>query len=228
MGTRPTLAKPWLRCWVPDLNRFSLAKPPDWFLHSLYLYDDKLFLIPSRQQPVYRLARSIGRQPGQKVNIQGRRIGSMNITEFDDAPDTKMLYDRCAAPIRTIQPYIVWTTEIIDYLRSCDIWAQGGAAKVAAELDAAEERERQAIKKRGDSELDARLSDAVKSLRARQGERISMRGQRSTPGGHKRAKPIVGRPYAKSHPDGPLIKLATAYTPLPLPSPSPRAMTLPG
>jgi len=196
--------------WLPDQNRFSLPKPPDWFLGALAGYDDQLVLIPSRQQPLYRMARRSKMRPGSPVRVGNQSMKRMNITDFDHSEDTRMLYARCLVPVLTLQPWVTWNLDLIGILRSRDIWAHGGSKAVADQLDAADEAERQRLDKEAEDQLLYRLGDAYRSIQYREGLRIPVSGKRGTPGGWKKSKPAMSRPTSRSG-----IELATSYTPLP-------------
>lgn len=45
------------RNWIGDTNPFGLAAPPIWWLNGLAAFDTDLVVMPSRQRPVYWLAR---------------------------------------------------------------------------------------------------------------------------------------------------------------------------
>lgn len=44
-----------MRNYLPDRNRFGLAKPPDWWLRALWEFDSSLVIIPSRAEPIFRI-----------------------------------------------------------------------------------------------------------------------------------------------------------------------------
>lgn len=190
----PTTKQPWQSAWVPDLNRFSLAAPPDWFLRALHEYDNRLFLVPSRQEPRYRLAWRSRRQPG--AGLKGTKL-----TDFDHSPDTLMLYALRAFPVMSIEPYVTWNLDLIGIIKSRDVWAAGGADKAADALDEADRQREAKIDAQNDDRLDQAAHMAFKSKGYREGTRVSMRGKRSTPTGHKRARPVYSRPSPAPKPN---------------------------
>lgn len=155
--------------YYPDENPFQLPPPPKGWLKELQAFDADLVLLPSRQEPFYRLGRRSKRAPGLldgKVNHP--------LLSCDPSPDTKMLAQYRLVPVTTVNPGPVWDSRIFSILRSRDIWAVGGPEKAADLLDAKDEQKKAEIDKRLSTELDARVSDHWDSLHYRSGSRVSM------------------------------------------------------
>lgn len=152
------------RAWIADRNPFGLSKPPDYFLQRLLDYDNMLVVIPSRQQPLYRLAR--------RVQFT---VGIGPIAVLSNEADTAMMATHGIVPVTTIVRFggtNYWDAEtVIQKLRDRDIWAHGGADKVVELMDAAEEADRQRILDSTRDNLRQRAKDGWNSLQARTGSR---------------------------------------------------------
>lgn len=152
------------RAWIEDRNPFGLAKPPDWFLQRLLDHDNMLVILPSRQQPLYRLARRVQFTRG---------IGTLAV--LDPQADTAMMHTHKVVPVTTMVRYgatNAWDAEaVIQKLKDRDIWEHGGAEKVTGLMEAVEaaddERKRREIR----GNLRQRAKDGWRSLQARTGSR---------------------------------------------------------
>jgi hypothetical protein len=193
--------------WIPDLNPWGLEQPPAWWLQRLHDFDDKLVIIPSRQNMLYRIARRKQFSPG---------IGAIGV--LDRHKDTAMLAHHGLVPVTTMIRYSsTWDIDsILVKLRDRDMWrvsggptsglsAQDRAEKVATAIEAHEEEQVQRERNRVHDELDHRSRDAWRSYQARTGQR-----SRPTISGRS-----VNGPTSRSTPqaamtDGPRIVLASA------------------
>ena len=107
--------------WIEDVNRFSLEKPPDWFLSGLTNYDSQLVIIPSRKNRAYLLCR-------RRQFTRG--LGDVAMMD-NKHPDTNMCFAYGVLPIAPIvsrsKKNIEWTQEnmlgLIEELKAKDTWA---------------------------------------------------------------------------------------------------------
>lgn len=150
------------RNFIRDANRFNLEIPPTWWLQGLAEYDDQLVVVPSRTDPVYRLCRRTRNTPGLQA-----------IAIVDRHADTAMMYEYKLVPVTSILVRgLAWDlVNIIESLRSRDIWLHGGPEAVADALDAQDERERQNRRAAIRDDIGQRAKDAYRSMLARIGAR---------------------------------------------------------
>lgn len=180
-----------LKNWIADKNRFGLAKPPAWWLQRLSDFDADLVLVPSRMEPLYRLARRARRSAG---------IGSMAV--LNPEADTAMLAHYKLVPVTTVIRYgSAWDIDtILVKLADRDIWARKNGDKMADEIEAKEAKAEKALKASIRDDMRQRSKDAWRSLQARTGARnkrasdgnIAAResGQRALP------SPIISVPWS--------------------------------
>lgn len=147
-----------------DVNS-KMAVPPAYWLQRLFDFDDKLVVFPSFSRPyAYVLAR-------RRTLTRGLTDEALESTLTN--PDTKIAMQNGLVPVSLIyRTGTTWSIDnIIASLKSRDIWANGGAEKVADTLDAADESDR--AKKRADTRDDLwnRAGDAWRSYQARTGQR---------------------------------------------------------
>jgi hypothetical protein len=155
----------------------KMAIPPEYWLQRLFDFDSELVVFPSLQTPfAYVLAR------------KARRTGGMNMNDpaFEHATsDTKFCVARRMLPVSLIYRHNSnsWSIDnIIADLRSRDIWAAGGAEKVADRVDGEDANEEKRIKDEVRADFYNRSGDAWRSYQARTGQRTK------TEYGHKHAK----------------------------------------
>lgn len=152
--------------WIADINPFNLSEPPAWWLAKLYDFDHMLVLIPSRKQSKYMLARRRQLTAG---------IGDVAMLDNKN-PDTLMLYSHQAVPVGYLNFSGNWTIDsLLADLKARDVWAHGGADKVIAivedaEADAEIKRHRELR-----DNMDHRARDAYRSLKARTGQRVTVK-----------------------------------------------------
>jgi hypothetical protein len=112
--------------YIPDLNPFSLAGPPQWWLSKLRDFDDSLYVLPSRQGFYYRLAQK------RRLNLPDHIINDALFKESD----TKMLARYSLVPVTTILATANWSNPFLfEELRRRAPWRLGGAEKVSKELE---------------------------------------------------------------------------------------------
>ena len=146
--------------YIRDRNRFHLSAPPPWIQQQLFDFDPLLVIIPSRQLACFHLARR------SKVTLSPDLL-------LCAENDTKMLAEHGLVPVtKIIRNGLSWNLDaILSGLRARDIWAHGGAEKVADAEDAADKLERQRILNSGRADMDHRARDAWRSYQARTGQR---------------------------------------------------------
>src|SRR3990167_4269909 len=104
--------------FIKDLNPFSLAGPPGWFLEKLYEFDDSLVIVPSRQGFYYRLAQR--RKP--------QLVDKMAYEVLKEQADTAMLMSYSLVPVTTIVATVNWGNPLIfQELHNRAPWRMGGA-----------------------------------------------------------------------------------------------------
>lgn len=136
--------------YIPDVNRFKLSGPPDWWLRKLWDFDNSLVVVPSRQDCVYRLAQ---RRP---LRLPEHIVNDALFNESD----TKMLASYSLVPVTTIIATANWSNPLMwNDLANRAPWRLGGAEKVIRDIEAREETERLGI----DRKNDQLLTDVAKS-----------------------------------------------------------------
>lgn len=162
MGRR-TQKNPWVGVnYIPDNER--MAVPPPYFLQRIHDQDAMLVIIPSRATPfAYVVARRKQFGPG---------ISAEAIDATYSHPDTKMcvLYGCVPVCLMFRNSTGGWDPDpVIRKLQARDLWAHGGAEKVAAMLEAQEEAEKEKIRQATRDDLYNRSGDAWRSYQARTG-----------------------------------------------------------
>ena len=128
-------------------NPYGLAGPPAWFLQEMWTFDPCLVIFPSREEPIYRLARRV-------------EHGSPLFTFLKSRPDTKVFVRHRLVPVTSIlpPPLVQWGPVLLRDLAERDVRRAGGYRKAADLLD------------RQDDDRDARWraeNDDGASVRAR-------------------------------------------------------------
>ncbi len=183
--------------YIPDNPK--MAAPPQYVLQRLYDFDNMLVMFPSRHVPfAYVLAR--------------RRQYSAGFTDRAleatiDQPDTKMVMTHNCVPVTLIyKTGPNWTIDnIIAELRRRDIWAAGGAEKLADAADAADNAHKKKIKDGIRKDMWDRSGDAWRSYQARTGQRTAYRqgGTRT----ERRDSQTAPRTSGSTAGSGPLVTL---------------------
>ncbi len=152
--------------YIPDNKRMPV--PPDHFLQSLADYDFDLRLLPSRQTPyAYIVARVMRFSSWTKAQVDAQTL-----------PDTKLCMLHGLIPVCLMYQHgSIWNAEaILSKLRARDIWALGGADKVADQLEADEAAEKAKRDAEVRDDMWNRSGDAWRSYQARTGQRVSNPG----------------------------------------------------
>lgn len=152
-----------LRNWNPDGR--SIDAPPAYFLQRLYDFDAELVLMPSREQPgAYVLGRRKQWGPG---------LTQAAVDAVYTKADTKMAILAGCVPVCMVFKPVSgnWIPDgLIRTLAARDLWAHGGADKVADMLEAQEDAADKANKKAIRDSIYERSGDAWRSYQARTGQ----------------------------------------------------------
>jgi hypothetical protein len=152
-----------IRNWIAD-NRNS-EQPPTYFLQRLYDFDAMLVLMPSREQPgAYVLGRRKQWGPG---------LTEAAVDAVYTKADTKMAILNGTVPVCMVFKPVngSWNPDpLIRTLMSRDIWAHGGADKVADMLEAQEDAAKAANSAAIRDDLYNRSGDAWRSYQSRTGQ----------------------------------------------------------
>ncbi len=124
-----------MKNYIPDVNKFKLSGPPDWWLRGLWEFDPSLVVIPSRQGFMYRLAQR------RKLNLAAKFVNDMMATESD----TKMLASYGLIPVTTILATACWSPMMFQELAERAPWRNGGAEKVINHVEGREHEKQRAI-----------------------------------------------------------------------------------
>ena len=175
--------------FIQTENPFGLAVPPAWFLSALFAYDPLLVIFPSKNQPLYRMARrtSTGRAQLNRV-IRG-------------IPDSEVYLAHKLWAWKSVEP-------------QCSIMLNGGWGKLLAEIpeydqqrfgtpdqvadqvDSLDHQAEAVVDRDIQTELDARNHDAYILASARVGSRVGL-GVKKPEGarlGRGSSKPKAYRP----------------------------------
>jgi hypothetical protein len=143
-----------------------MAVPPEFWLQRLYDFDAELVVFPSKHVPyAYVLARRARLSAG---------LGAQALAQVIDQPDTKFCLTNGLVPVTMIYRYsqAAWSIDnIIASLKARDIWAHGGAEKVADLLDSSEDAKAAKARKENRDDMWNRSGDAWRSYQARTGQR---------------------------------------------------------
>lgn len=167
--------------WIPDVNRFALPTPPEWFLKAIWDLDAGLVLLPSRMQRKYVLARR------RSASLAMKKIADMTMSSRlrKDTPATSysdgdMLSEYSLVLVDSIRSRVgdvaqgSWMRSapaILAELRARDMWANGGGEKYSDRLEAVEKEQEEKKRKALLDDIDHRARDAWRSYQARTGQR---------------------------------------------------------
>jgi hypothetical protein len=151
--------------YIPDVNPFSLAGPPTWWLKKLWDFDASLVVVPSRQGFYYRLAQ--------------RRTPNLTTDIIKDAlfaeSDTKMLARYALVPVTTILSTANWGNPyLFEELRRRAPWRLGGADAVNHMLDEQDRKDDLDLRAKTDAHLTALGKDAWGLYNKKIGKRTHM------------------------------------------------------
>ena len=173
-----------MRNWLPDLNRFNLPEPPEWWLKRLHDQDDALVLFPSRLRPnTYVLAR----RRGFSARLRRLLTGAAVYNPAKSGGDGDVLAAHHLVYVAHVAGTIgQWTTAIFQQLREWDTWAAGGGDAVANTLEQQEIYTSSKIHADLIDSIDHRARDAWRSYQARTGQR----NQRANSGAKAKIVPV--------------------------------------
>lgn len=159
---QPT-ANPWVG--VNYVEKPGVDTPPAHFLARIYDQDSQLLLIPSEQRPFsYIIARRRRVAPGAVPKDLAADLPA----------DTKLCLRHNAVPVclmyHTGQSWD--PTTIIAKLQARDLWAHGGADKVADALEAQEDADKAKLSKDIRDDFYNRSGDGWRSYQSRTGQRV--------------------------------------------------------
>lgn len=149
--------------FIEDVDKFKLGSPPEWWLAKLKDFDPSLYIVPSRQDCVYRLAQK------RPLNLPEHIT---NDALFNHS-DTQMLATYSLIPVTTIIAKPNWSNPLMfKELADRAPWRNGGAEAVLSELEEAEMRIE--TQKRLDTEnnLVDRAKDGWRLLKAKTGQSV--------------------------------------------------------
>ena len=158
--------------WIRDLNRFSLAGPPTWWLKQLWTFDPSLVVVPSRQGFYYRLAQH------RPLNLPEHIVNDLLFKESD----TQMLASHSLVPVTTILATANWSNPYLFVeLANRAPWRMGGAAKVNHMLEDQDRNKRQVCQQKVDEMTTYLARDAWNFYRQKAGLRTHMWSPHSAP-----------------------------------------------
>ena len=182
--------------WIQDHNRFKLAGPPDWWLRSLYEFDNSLVVLPSRMGFYYRLAQRRKLNLSEKAAHEGMR----------EQGDSQMLQSYSLVPVTTILATANWSNPyLFEELRRRAPWRMGGAEKVEAQLRQQEQQDEMDKRARTDAHLTDVSKDAWKYYQMKQGLRSNLYSPATKNGSRASAQAPglkVGQPSSQSPTNG--------------------------
>lgn len=156
--------------FIPDLNRFNLSPPPQWWLMDLYTYDSDAVIIPSRMEPVFRLTR---RHKNAPRLLDDGRVKHPLLKE-KPAPDTIMCAEHGLIPSLTLSPINGWDPEILEEIFARDMWRVGGATKAAEIIENREIDENLKMRQRISEENFFAAEDMFLRFQHQSGKRVSL------------------------------------------------------
>jgi hypothetical protein len=176
--------------YIPDLNPFSLAGPPTWWLAKLWDFDNSLVVVPSRQGFIYRLAQR------RKPNLSQAVVNEALFQESD----TKMLASYHLVPVTTILATANWGNPyLFEELRRRAPWRLGGAEKVIREIELTEWQDEQAKKAQTQENLQSLSKDAWGLYNKKIGTRTHMWSPTVKRGGSSTVRDLL--PKSQPTPD---------------------------
>ena len=175
-------------------NPFGLSRPPQWWLNELWLFDNRLVILPGQKRMTYLLARRAIRSAGERLH---------DVPGLPQHPDTVLLHQQRCVRVCELAPGLTWDMRIFQKLAAHDIQRLGGPRAVADRLDAMDAKKAETIQRDEDTELTARASDGYKSYKMRIGERLSL--VKTQPPGPHTPNPVsvaVTTPLPPAQPTG--------------------------
>jgi hypothetical protein len=164
--------------FLPSLNPWGLATPPDWFLDELCAQDGDAVIFPSEEAGLYRLARRVK---------HGRAMMS-----FLHHPDARICRDHGLIPFTSVLPESLgmsWGRVLLN-LAETDTQRVGGPSKVGALLDEHDAAREAAMARTQRQELLGRGESAWNLAQLWAGSRISLADHRPLSGPPKGESPV--------------------------------------
>ena len=178
------------RVWLATApNRFGIERPPLWWLSEIADYDAELVIFPSQVGPMYRVARRRYYTAGH-LSLSG---------DVNAHPDSTLMDANGLVPVISFAHTggAVWTSgSLLDWLKSQDIWAQGGGDKAADAVEQAEATAEQKLKAGIKADMDYRSRDAWRSYNARAGSRNKSARDGARHAYGRKGQRITSRPFA--------------------------------
>lgn len=127
--------------WRGRSNPFGLLAPPDWWLRKLWERDRDLVILPGLSECCYRV--------GRKSALMKRVRPILG----NDSETGRMCRERLI-PVVSLRPDCTWNEDFFLWLDRHDTWKVGGPEKFADALDEQDRRERAAIDRQVDDNVD--------------------------------------------------------------------------
>ena len=179
--------------FLVEENPFGLASPPTWFLSEMWTFDPCLVIFPSKEEPLYRMARRV-------------EHGSPILTLMDEQhrrPDTTMFWKHRLVPVTSIlpSPFVQWSPLLLKDLAERDVRRQGGYKKAADRLDALDDANDSKWHRDVDDGAMIRARASWRGQKWSRGETLDL-GARRHEGARTTGKPTrVGPPRRAHRPD---------------------------
>lgn len=199
-STVATLRVSIMRNWIPDVNRFSLAGPPKWWLEQLWHFDNSLVVVPSRQGFYYRLAQR------RKLTLTDAVVNDALFNESD----TKMLARYSLVPVTTILATANWSNPyLFEELRRRAPWRLGGAQKVIQEMESREAQDEMDRQNTTNENLESLGKDAWRLYN----KKIGLRSHMWSPTTKSAAKEKVAPSIRVSNKSAPGVQVGSIFLP---------------
>jgi len=161
--------------WIPDINRYNLPKPPQWFLTRLWDLDVALVVVPARTGRKYLLARRRERSLRVPMIVENLKASALKNHKRVKYSDGDLLTSLNLVAVDTIVGnfHTGWSGAdmIFADLRMRDMWANGGVDAFIKRVEEQEEAVQVAKRKQLLDDIDHRAGDAYRSYQARTGQR---------------------------------------------------------
>ena len=158
--------------YIKDLNPFSLAGPPNYWLSKLWDFDNSLVVVPSRQGFYYRLAQR------RKLTLSERVVNEALFKQSD----TQMLANHSLVPVTTVIATANWNNPYMFVeLANRAPHRMGGAEKVNKLLEAQDKQDILAKRATVDEHLNYLSHDAWNFYQMKRGVRSHMWSPKSAP-----------------------------------------------
>jgi len=171
-----------VRNFLPDMNRFHLAEPPQWWLTMLHDVDSDLVVFPSRTKMVFVLARRRNKSNAMEAldKLDKQLLKKTAGGDGDVMADNNLIY------VRQLVGNTVRRPELFQWLRDHDTWHEG-AEKFDKKIVSAEEHSADVKRRKMIDDIDHRARDAWRSYQARTGRRA---GYTSNSSGRAKQMPM--------------------------------------